>query len=217
MPVADLRAATSKLTAIHSANNFCRAEDAFPSADAPQEARDIANEGCALREALNVWHTTYMTPDALGDSMLPYGGDNREVEDECALLTKLFWAAVSIYISGEFDYERHHWDRFGLAVPTLGTETVGRHVETILRLVEHGLAHSSLSPLLFLFPIRIAGTRLAFAPPEQRSRVLGIIAAIASRFAVGHAIRAGLLNAWSAMGVVYDEGGVGGQFAAQVP
>ncbi|ATY59336.1 Zn(2)-C6 fungal-type DNA-binding domain [Cordyceps militaris] len=177
----------------YRANRFCQAEDDNPSIGVPDEARDIASAGMALREALTAWHDTHLARDEEGTAG----------EDECGMLTRLFWSAISIYLSGEFDYEMHHWRRFGLAVPTLDGETVRRHVETILALGERALERSSLSPLLLLFPLRIAGARSAWAPPAQRARVLRVLDSIAERFAVGQAIREGLTDAWVCLGVVY--------------
>lgn len=179
----------------YRANRFCQGEDDNPSIGVPDEARDIASAGMALREALTAWHDAHLARDEEGTAAATG-------EDECGLLTRLFWSAISIYLSGEFDYEMHHWRRFGLAVPTLDAETVRRHVETILALGERALERSSLSPLLLLFPLRIAGARSAWAPPAQRARVLRVLDSIADRFAVGQAIRDGLTDAWVCLGVV---------------
>ncbi|TQV97044.1 l-psp endoribonuclease family [Cordyceps javanica] len=182
----------------YRASRFCLAEDDNPSEGVPDEARDIASTGMALREALTAWHQAHLPRNggAEGAPTVVAG------EDECSLLTRLFWAAISVYLSGEFDYEMHHWRRFGLAVPTLDPETVRRHVETILTLSEHALDKSGLSPLLLLFPLRIAGARSAWASKAQRARVLRIMDGIADRFAAGQAIREGLIDAWVSMGVV---------------
>ncbi len=191
----------SVLLTINRANRFCCAEDDDPSPGVPDEARDIASTGMALRDALNAWHQTHLAQDETGGG----GGLGTAAQDECSLLTRLFWSAISIYLSGEFDYELHHWTRFGLAVPTLAPDAVRGHVAAILALAEHALdGHSSLSPLLFLFPLRIAGARSARAGRDQRARVLRILDAIAERFAAGQAIRTGLTDAWAAMGVVDD-------------
>ncbi len=157
----------------------------------------------ALREALNAWHKAHLADEQVAESRRDASPVN--TEDECSLLTRLFWAAISIYLSGEFDYEMHHWTRFGLAVPTFDAETVHGHVATILALTEHALERSSLSPLLFLFPLRIAGARSVWAGRNQRARVLRILDAISERFAVGHAIREGLTDAWLEMGVVVND------------
>ncbi|OAA35378.1 C6 finger domain protein [Beauveria brongniartii RCEF 3172] len=189
-------AAVFRSTIQRRANLFCLAEDANPSTGVPEKAREIAGTGMALRAALTAWHKAYL--EAIED-----GGtvDGRAHEDECGLLTRLFWSGISIYLSGTFDYEMYHWRRFGLAVPSLDAVTVRGHVETILLLVEHALDRSSLSPLLFLFPLRIAGARSTRAPAAQRARVLRILDAVAERFAAGQAIKEALIDAWVSMGV----------------
>ncbi|OAA73366.1 Zn(2)-C6 fungal-type DNA-binding domain protein [Cordyceps fumosorosea ARSEF 2679] len=180
----------------YRANRFCLAEDAKPSEGVPEEARDIANTGMALREALTAWHAVH-----LGLEEARGGDAYAEGDDECGLLTRLFWAAISIYLSGEFDYEMHHWRRFGLAVPTLAPGAVRQHVETILALSGRALAGGHLSPLLLLFPLRIAGARSLQAPRAQRTRVLLLLDTVAERFAAGQAVRDGLMEAWVGMGV----------------
>lgn len=171
----------------------------------PDEARDIASTGMALREALNLWHEAYLAHDEATESCRADAASVDTAEDECSLLTRLFWSAISVYLSGEFDYEMHHWTRFGLAVPTFDAETVRGHVATILALTEHALEKSSLSPLLFLFPLRIAGARSVREGRDQRARVLRILDAISGRFAAGQAIREGLTDAWVAMGVTVND------------
>lgn len=169
----------------------------------PDEAREIANAGLALRDKLNAWYEKYLAVDETDGSAASSPDTDSSEEDECGLLAKLFWSAISIYLSGEFDYEMHHWARFGLAVPTMDAASVQVHVGIILAITERALvAGGRLSPLLFLFPLRIAGTRSAWAPRAQRKRVLRVMEAISERFAVGHAIRAGLIDAWAHMGVV---------------
>lgn len=192
----------STANTLFSANQFCNAEDECPSSGVPQEAMEIAAEGCALRNALNVWHSTYFEPRGYDEEGPPSPGMHIDtVEDECALLTNVFWSSISIYLSGEFDYELHHWNRFGLIVPTLDRQTVATHVENIMEMAEYALQKTSLSPLMFLFPLRIAGVRSAMASKAQRERILRIIDMVADRFAIGHAIRAGLVDAWIGMGV----------------
>ncbi|KAM3513866.1 hypothetical protein MY11210_002494 [Beauveria gryllotalpidicola] len=180
----------------YRANRFCLAEDANPSPGVPEKACEIAGTGMALRAALTAWYKAYL--EATEDDGAVDGPTH---EDECGLLARLFWSAISIYLSGIFDYEMYHWRRFGLVVPTLDAATVRGHVETILLLVEHALGRSSLSPLLFLFPLRIAGARSTRAPAAQRARVLRIMDAVAERFAAGQAIKEALMDAWASMGV----------------
>ncbi|KAJ6782111.1 hypothetical protein PWT90_08400 [Aphanocladium album] len=192
----------------HRANKFCQAEDDNPSPGVPEEARDIADTGLELRDALNAWHEKYLADDDDDDGSSPSSPTGQPpvdtAGDECALLTRLFWTAISVYLSGEFDYEMHHWERFGLAVPTLDQPTVERHVGTILALTEHALARSSLSPLLFLFPLRIAGARSARMGRIQRERVLRNMTAVAERFDAAYAIREGLVDAWKFWGIKDD-------------
>lgn len=79
--------------------------------------------------------------------------------DYFVLVAQVFFAAISIYLSGVFDYEITHWQTLGIVVSTLSEEEVQGHVKTILELGEVLLKMSNVSPVLLLFPLRVAGAR----------------------------------------------------------
>lgn len=115
------------------------------------------------------------------------------------LLSRIFFAAISIYLSGIFDYEIPHWHRLGLIPPTLDEQTVQTHTNTILGLSNLALDTTNLSPLLFLFPLRIAGARSR--TKWQRDWITKLIYRIGGGFAVANAIATELSYVWKIFGL----------------
>lgn len=115
------------------------------------------------------------------------------------LLSRIFFAAISIYLSGIFDYELTHWHQLGLIPPTLDEQAVQTHTNTILGLSSLALDATNLSPLLFLFPLRIAGARSR--TQWQRDWITKLISRIGSGFAVATAIATELSYVWEIFGL----------------
>ncbi|KAK4086070.1 transcriptional regulator family: Fungal Specific TF [Purpureocillium lilacinum] len=147
--------------------------------DDADEARAIYADGQGLCDALQCWHEAY-APDSTDDGPTAINSN-----DSSTLLALVFHAATRIYLSGIFDYRRAEWTLLcgGLA-PTamLPQDEVDAHVETILGLTRTALAEQrsgggggddaegKLSPLLFLFPLRIAGARARGGREEDGER-----------------------------------------------
>ncbi|KAL6876916.1 fungal-specific transcription factor domain-containing protein [Trichoderma novae-zelandiae] len=167
---------------------FIDIQDEFPHDEPTPEAQSICSDALTLREALAGWYASYAQTAAESDTSLP------EAEDASMLLSRIFFAAISIYLSGIFDYEVLHWHRLGLIPPTLNQQTIQTHTNTILGLSNLALDTTNLSPLLFLFPLRIAGARSR--TQWQRDWVAKLIGRIGSGFAVARAISAELNHVW---------------------
>ena len=123
---------------------------------------------------------------------------NNTYESNLVTLCKIFFAAISIFLSGVFDYEILYWQNWGLSVPTLPEEQVQQHVQTIVDLISHALHHTSISPLLFLFSLRIVGARSY----EQRrqAEVLDILGSIGHRFTIARVFQMELRGVWQLRG-----------------
>lgn len=156
------------------------------SFEPPSEAMQaVAADGMKLRRALVVWQESYGEPiDARATA----------VKDEAMLLCHIFFAAVSIYLSGAFDYETEHWDGHDVQIPILSEEEINQHRQDTIDLVVLGMKASTLSPVLFLFPLHIAGARATSEHDRTRIRVL--LEAIGKRFAVVTAVRNSLEVVW---------------------
>jgi hypothetical protein len=172
---------------------FIDGHESCPDEDSVVEAQSICSDALTLREALDSWHVAY----AQGNSKIqtPW----LDSEDASMLLSRIFFAAISIYLSGIFDYEMIHWHRMGLLPPTLDQQTIQTHTNTILRLSDIALDQTDLSPLLFLFPLRIAGARSR--TQWQRDCVMKLIGRIGGGFAVASAISAELSHVWQMYGL----------------
>ncbi|KAB5566309.1 fungal-specific transcription factor domain-containing protein [Coniochaeta sp. 2T2.1] len=153
------------------------------------EALHLATEGFRLRLALDSWVSS---PTA--DLHHPDDPSRKtSTSPEEATLSNIFFAAVSIYLSGIFDYEIAHWQqRWEMPVPTISEDRVQEHLRSILTLVER--QHTNLSPLLFLFPLRIAGARSCRL--WQRERVMVLLARVGCSFAVAETFRMELREVW---------------------
>lgn len=153
----------------------------------------ICSDACTLRDALGSWYVSYAQPENKPATC------HMDEENDSMILSRIFCAAISIYLSGIFDYEITHWHNIGLIPPTLDEETVQMHTNAILGLSNLALDTTNLSPLLFLFPLRIAGARSRTR--WQRDWVTRLVTRIGSGFAVAAAISTELSHVWEIFGL----------------
>ncbi|KAF0324060.1 C6 finger domain-containing protein [Colletotrichum asianum] len=144
------------------------------------EGLELAIEGFSLREALDSWELTA--------SFLPESTDER-------LLSIAYHSATSISLSGNYDYDLAHWQGLGVAVPILSASRTEEHFEAIVATVNEALKGSSLSPLLFLFPLRVAGARAK--QRQQREAVIKLLQSIRRNFIVADAMLEELRELWN--------------------
>ncbi|KAM0496623.1 hypothetical protein ACHAO3_008956 [Verticillium nonalfalfae] len=140
-----------------------------PSPSNTLTALTLADEGATLRAAL-------------------------EAAPACSLLTRLLVAATSIYLSGNYDYDLPAWRGLGVAVPTLPVRTVKTHCETIVACAREALKERSLSPLLLLYPLRVAGARAWTV--EEQVLVDGLLTEVGREFVVAEAFLGELREIW---------------------
>lgn len=103
-------------------------------------------------------------------------------------------AATSIYLSGNYDYDLPAWRGLGVAVPTLPAPTVKTHCETIVACAREALKERSLSPLLLLYPLRVAGARAWTV--EEQVLVDGLLTEVGREFVVAEAFLGELREIW---------------------
>jgi hypothetical protein len=140
-------------------------------------ASAAADEGFRLCHMLQVWKRTFASDDGTSTAL-----PNRNKASPEMLLCQVFFSGVSIYLSGIFDYEIYHWQSRDIPVPTIPEATIQEHFQTIITLTDFSLDTTTLSPLLFLFPLRIAGARSY--TQDQRDAVLLLLDRIGCDFAV---------------------------------
>lgn len=112
-------------------------------------------------------------------------------------MTKAFFAATSIYVSGVFDYEIPYWQDMGIVAPNLSEEEIQMHVINILTHTNSVLYNSSISPLLVLFPLRVAGARSWQG--WQQDCIMQNLLVVERTFPVAAAFRADLMGVWARM------------------
>jgi hypothetical protein len=144
----------------------------------------LASEGIALRTALIQWLDSFNDWLSL---------DSARKEDARSTLANIYFHAISIYLSGIFDY-RHQFNEFLSAA--LPLEDIRAHVCGILQSTEVALRTTNLAGILFFFPLRVAGARARCS--EQRTAILAMLDRISERsFMVAHAFSDDLRALWS--------------------
>jgi hypothetical protein len=88
-----------------------------------------------------------------------------------------------------------YWQSLGLPTSTLREDEIQQHVTFILALSQRVLAETRLSPLVLLFPLRVASARAR--QTEQKEQILRLLGRVRSSFAVAGAIMDDVKNLWS--------------------
>jgi hypothetical protein len=93
-----------------------------------------------------------------------------------------------------FDYEIGYWQTLHLPAPVLGEDEIQQHVSLILASSQRLVVETSLSPLLLLFPLRVASARARTT--EQRRQIMDLLELVGLRFSVARAIVADVEELW---------------------
>lgn len=119
--------------------------------------------------------------------------DQQVAKDNRTTIAKIYLAATSIFLSGVYDY-RSIWLETIEATPALPRNFIEQHVNTILDLTEFAMQETNLSKLLFLYPLRVACSRVWTC--EQKDRLRSMFGTIRKSFAVAHVFVAGIEELW---------------------
>jgi hypothetical protein len=161
-----------------------------------EHAQAISTQGFELRGQLIGWASTHHTSNVFRPPTIlqdPSTGSSPECEDGVQLLAETFFSATSIYLSGVFDYEICHWQSLQLPAPTLSEDEIQQHVASILSLSQR-LVETTISPLLLLFPLRVASARAREV--SQKQQIMKLFGGIRSSFAVAGALMADIEDLW---------------------
>lgn len=158
-----------------------------------KEAHAISMEGFLQRATLAEWSSKHAQP-----ARERLKADGNFEGDDFFLLAKIFFAATSIYLSGVFDYEITHWQNLGILPATLSEDEIQVHVQAILERSKIVLDRSSVSPVLLLFPLRVAGARSWHV--AQQECILQLLDKIELTFSVAAAFKFELGKLWSMIG-----------------
>ena len=162
-----------------------------------EHAQAISLQGFELRARLHNWASAYHTSNVFRHpttSQASSTGSNTEGEHEIQLLAETFFSATSIYLSGVFDYDICHWQSLPLPTPTLSEDEIQQHVASILS-VSQRLAETAISPLLLLFPLRVASARAR--QESQKQQIMKLFGIIGLNFPVAGAFMADVKDLWS--------------------
>jgi len=143
----------------------------------------LASEGIDLRNALFRWSETFAAWRNL---------DSTHEEDARSTLANIYFHAISIYLSGLFDY-RYQFNQILSA--SLPSDNIQIHVCEILHHTEVAMKTTRLAGILFFFPLRVAGARARTS--TQRSAILAMLDRISERsFVVAQAFSRVLKSLW---------------------
>lgn len=127
------------------------------------------------------------------------------------MIAWIFYPAISIYLSGIYDYDPTTWSLshndnnniITTAVPVLSQDEIQANVNHILDRTAVALEHTNVTPLVFLFPLRIAGARstttttTTTSADQQQRRIRALLAHISCSFSVANAISSDLGQVWA--------------------
>ncbi|CZT12324.1 uncharacterized protein RCO7_09046 [Rhynchosporium graminicola] len=144
----------------------------------------LGREGLVLRLAINDWHNSFILC-------------SRSVEtDSWSLLAMIYYHAISIYLTGLFDY-RPQFN--AIPYPTLSRGTMQSHASSIISFTKLALTTTNLAGVLLVFPLRIAGARAV--SQGQKREIMWMLNEISTRsFVVAEPFKIDLKNLWESEG-----------------
>ena len=144
---------------------------------------DFVCDGFNIREALNNWHSAFL--DWLSET-------SSSSVDLQSILATIYYPAISIYLSGIFDY-RYQFK--GMMTPSLAQSVVEIHVSRILSETKNALNFTNLGCGLLIVPLRIAGARATSL--QHKTAIRTMLLQISSRsFIVADSISSDLDALW---------------------
>ena len=146
---------------------------------------ESAKDGFCLQSKLSNWKTSALIWSSISKT---------KTADLQMRLATIYHHAISIYLSGTFDYFPY-WYESHIPTPTLSPSHVQAHVTAILSMVAVGLKETNLGGILFLFPLRVAGARAQSL--EHRFEIARMLGDITQRgFVVADAFTLDLEELW---------------------
>lgn len=176
------------------AMNFC--EDAAQYALDMQcvMTQSLADEGLLLQQSLQQWLL-----DAEKWRKTPHDQLGMDVE---LMIGHIYYHAISILLSGIFDYHIHWTWPNAPCAPILPRSQVDWHVREILRLSQE-LLNFGVSGVLLFFPLRVAGARAV--DEKSRTIILDMLHTTARRgFIVAEAFTSDLLELWASQKLCFE-------------
>jgi hypothetical protein len=178
----------TKQLSLHSVWDMVKPNFECPPESVNKALLDLAFNGLCIRKALDDWYSTFL--EWLSENSSP----NPDLQ---ATLAIIYYHAISIFLSGIFDY---HSQFNQMRTPTLSQPLIETHVSAILSGTKDALNLTNLGGLLFLFPLRVVGARTTFL--EQNAAIITMLREISKRsFVVADSISSDLDELWRLKGI----------------
>lgn len=158
-----------------------------------RQAQSLADEGLALQNSLQEWYkeTQYWTTISHDNQTATNMAQRPDTE---LMLSYAYYHAISIYLSGTYDYHRQWSGPAAPCAPILSRHEVNWHVSQILETSRMLLALGTCGIFLF-FPLRVAGARTLDL--RLREVILGLFKMTSQRgFLVAEALITDLSELW---------------------
>lgn len=167
----------------------------------PELVESFAHEGLALQTSLQQWCVSAERWDQFSHFEVSHNGTPKTSDVEL-LVGYIYYNAISIYLSGSFDYHIH-WTWPGApCAPILPRRQIDYHVSEILRLSQE-LLTLGVSGLMLFFPLRVAGARAVDV--WSRNTILDLLQTTANRgFSVAEVFTTDLSDLWTQQSTVSD-------------
>ncbi|KAH9877362.1 hypothetical protein IAQ61_002727 [Plenodomus lingam] len=170
---------------------FCKGAAGISFEERSLRIEELGLEGFQMRASLQEWwFVASAWENEFGDCFSPHS--NLKKPDKELLTGYIYYHAISIYLSGTYDYHPH-WTPS--SAPILSQSTIEWHVAEILA-TSHTLLDLGVAGILLFFPLRVAGARAT--DMQSKTTILDLLQAISDRgYAVAEAIRTDLFEVWS--------------------
>jgi hypothetical protein len=170
--------------------DILKPDSKYPDSLLSKALLEFAAEGLITRSALDNWFV----------NLKEWSIDTAKPEHSLqSTLATIYFHAISIYLSGIFDYRCQFID---IITPTISQAAVQGHVDVILAKTQTALRTSNLGPVLFFFPLRVAGARVTSLPETES--ILAMLREISRRsFVVADAFTTDLKSLWQHKGIQY--------------
>ena len=163
---------------------YCELEAGhLPEKAQTERSQSLAAEGLLLQQSLHEWWDISIAWQYASDALDPE-----------LLVAHIYYHAVSIYLSGTYDYHVHWTKPMAPCSPILARTQIEWHTQEILRLSHELLATGTAGVLLF-FPLRVAGARVRNA--HDMHEILDLFHIVLQRgYAVAGALTTDLSELW---------------------
>lgn len=172
---------------------FCGNASRMADTERRAHVQALADEGLILQSTLIEWRMYakiwQMSSQVQGDSSVSVQSQNTEL-----VIAYLYYHAISIYLSGTYDYHTH-WTQPGTPTsPILPRDQIEEHVAEILSFSQELLSRGLAGVLLF-FPLRVAGARAR--RNQEREYIIRLLSETVTRgFIVAEAFEVDLRDLW---------------------